>query len=87
MRIAVQPTLSPSSSLRPLTATSSFHLGRSAAAKLNGAVPFLAYLHSAVVVLALASGRFVVALLVAAALARIVQRVVAAPAGNLGLVQ
>ena len=59
---------------------------RSAAEKLNHCVPILAYLNSAIAVLVLASGRVLAALLVAGVLARIVHRIVASPAGNLGLV-
>ena len=59
---------------------------RSAAEKLNHCVPILAYLNFAIAVLVLASGRVLAALLVAGVLARIVHRIVASPAGNLGLV-
>ena len=60
---------------------------RSAAEKLNRCVPVLAYLNSATALLVLASGRvFLAALLAAGVLARVVHRIVASPAGNLGLV-
>ena len=49
-------------------------------------MPILAYLHFAIALLVLASGRVFAAVLVAGVLARIVYRVVTAPTGNLGLV-
>lgn len=59
---------------------------RSAAEKLNRCVPILAYLHLAIAVLVITSGRVLAAVLVAGVLARIVYRIATAPTGNLGLV-
>lgn len=60
---------------------------RSAAEKLNRCVPILAYLHLAIAVLVITSGRVLAAVLVAGVLARIVYRIATAPTGNLGLVR